>query len=89
MDPVPSEKPAFEPFILPQTVMKELTVRAVLVGTVGRLGDMFGRVRIYNAGFLVFTVASLLLSFDPSVGWLDVLHWPGAFRMARLFGHVE
>src|SRR6202046_4482592 len=40
-------------------------VQAVLVVTLGRLGDMFGRVRIYNAGFAVFTVASLLLSFDP------------------------
>jgi len=38
---------------------------------------------------LVARVDRLLLSFDPSVGWLDVLHWPGAFRMARLFGHVE
>jgi MFS family permease len=37
----------------------------VLVVTLGRLGDMFGRVRIYNAGFAVFTVASILLSFDP------------------------
>ncbi len=33
-------------------------VQAVLVVTVGRLGDMFGRVRIYNSGFVVFTVAS-------------------------------
>jgi putative OPT family oligopeptide transporter len=45
MDPVPSEKPAFEPFILPQTVMKELTVRAVLVGTV--LGVLFGASSLY------------------------------------------
>ncbi len=43
-------------------------VQAVLVVTVGRLGDMFGRVRIYNAGFVVFTVASILLSFDPFTG---------------------
>jgi MFS family permease len=40
-------------------------VQAVLVVTVGRLGDMYGRVRIYNAGFAVFTAASVLLSFDP------------------------
>ncbi len=43
-------------------------VQAVLVVTVGRLGDMFGRVRIYNAGFVVFTAASVLLSFDPFDG---------------------
>jgi hypothetical protein len=43
-------------------------VQAVLVVAVGRLGDMYGRVRIYNAGFLVFTIASVLLSFDPFRG---------------------
>jgi MFS family permease len=43
-------------------------VQAVLVVAVGRLGDMYGRVRIYNAGFLVFTIASVLLSFDPLRG---------------------
>ena len=43
-------------------------VQAVLVVTVGRLGDMYGRVRIYNAGFVVFTVASVLLSVDPLRG---------------------
>src|SRR5580692_9074615 len=46
-------------------IMGYRLVQAVLVVTVGRLGDMFGRVRIYNAGFAVFAVASLLLSFDP------------------------
>ena len=43
-------------------------VQAVLVVTLGRLGDMYGRVRIYNAGFAVFTFASILLSFDPFQG---------------------
>jgi MFS family permease len=46
-------------------IMGYRLVQAILVGSLGRLGDMFGRVRIYNAGFAVFTVASLLLSFDP------------------------
>ena len=36
----------------------------MLVVALGRLGDMYGRVRIYNAGFVVFTAASILLSFD-------------------------
>jgi MFS family permease len=49
-------------------IMGYRLVQAVLVVTVGRLGDMYGRVRIYNAGFLVFTVASVLLSFDPFDG---------------------
>ena len=36
--------------------MGYLVVTAVLVVTFGRLGDMFGRVRMYNAGFAVFTL---------------------------------
>ena len=43
-------------------------VQAVFVVGLGRLGDMFGRVRIYNAGFAVFTLASVLLSIDPFLG---------------------
>jgi MFS family permease len=43
-----------------------LVVSAVLVVSLGRVGDMFGRVRMYNLGFAVFTVGSILLS----VTWL-------------------
>jgi MFS family permease len=43
-----------------------LVVTAVLVVSLGRLGDIYGRVRIYNLGFVVFTVFSILLS----VTWL-------------------
>jgi MFS family permease len=43
-----------------------LVVTAVLVVSLGRLGDMFGRVRMYNLGFAVFTAFSVLLS----VTWL-------------------
>jgi MFS family permease len=43
-----------------------LVVTAVLVVSLGRLGDMFGRVRMYNLGFAVFTLFSILLS----VTWL-------------------
>jgi MFS family permease len=39
-----------------------LVVTAVLVVSLGRLGDMFGRVRMYNLGFAVFTAFSLLLT---------------------------
>jgi MFS family permease len=46
-------------------LMGYLVVTAVLVVPFGRLGDMFGRVRIYNLGFAVFTVAAVALSFDP------------------------
>jgi MFS family permease len=37
-----------------------MLVSAVLVVTMGRLGDMFGRTRMYNLGFAVFTIGSLL-----------------------------
>ncbi|MBO1755134.1 MFS transporter [Allobranchiibius sp. CTAmp26] len=47
------------------TLMGFLVVSAVLVVTLGRLGDMFGRVKIYNLGFVVFTISSLFLTVDP------------------------
>ncbi len=43
-------------------------VTATLLVTFGRLSDMFGRVRLYNIGFLIFTVGSILLSITPSQG---------------------
>jgi len=43
-------------------------VTATLLVTFGRLSDMFGRVRLYNLGFAVFTVGSILLSLTPSKG---------------------
>src|SRR5437588_6604320 len=49
-------------------LMGYLVVTAVLVVTFGRLGDIFGRVRMYNAGFAVFTLASIALSLTPGRG---------------------
>jgi MFS family permease len=46
-------------------ILGYLLVSAVLVVALGRLGDMFGRVRMYNLGFVIFSVASIALSFDP------------------------
>ena len=42
-----------------------ILVTAVLVVSFGRLGDIYGRVRIYNLGFVIFTVAGNALVFDP------------------------
>jgi MFS family permease len=39
-----------------------LVVSAVLVVSFGRLGDMFGRVRMYNMGFAIFTIGSIFLT---------------------------
>jgi MFS family permease len=66
-------------------IMGYLLVQAVLVVTLGRLGDMFGRVRIYNAGFVVFTVASVLLSFDPFDGRHGAL-WLIGWRLLQALG---
>ena len=46
-------------------LMGFLLVTAVLVVTLGRLGDIYGRVRIYNLGFVVFTIGSVALAIDP------------------------
>jgi MFS family permease len=62
-----------------------LLVQAVLVVTLGRLGDMFGRVRIYNLGFVVFTVASIALSLDPFLGGGGAL-WLIGWRIVQAFG---
>jgi MFS family permease len=49
-------------------LMGYLLVTAVVVVTLGRVGDMFGRVRMYNLGFVVFTAASIGLSATWSTG---------------------
>ncbi|MFC6162049.1 MFS transporter [Kribbella jiaozuonensis] len=59
-------------------LMGFLVVTAVLVVTLGRLGDIYGRVKIYNLGFAVFTVGSVALVFDPltqSGGALWLILW--------------
>jgi MFS family permease len=62
-----------------------LLVQAVLVVTLGRLGDMFGRVKIYNMGFVVFTLASIALSLDPLLGGAGAL-WLIGWRIVQAFG---
>lgn len=72
-------------------LMGYLVVTAVLVVPFGRLGDMFGRVRMYNIGFVVFTLAAIALSFDPFhldggaiwlIGWRVVQGVGGAMLMS-------
>ncbi|MGB6455020.1 MAG: MFS transporter [Streptosporangiaceae bacterium] len=66
-------------------IMGYLLVQAVLVVTLGRLGDMFGRVKIYNLGFVVFTLASIALSLDPFTGGHGAL-WLILWRVVQAFG---
>jgi MFS family permease len=53
--------------ILLWMMMGFMVVTAVLVVSFGRLGDMFGRVRMFNMGFAVFSLFSILLS----VSWMQ------------------
>ena len=73
-------------------MMGFLVVTAVLVVSFGRMGDMFGRARMYNLGFLVFTISSIMLAVtwmngDAAalwmIGWRIVQGIGGAFLMAN------
>jgi MFS family permease len=66
-------------------ILGYLLVQSVLVVTLGRLGDIFGRVKIYNLGFVVFTVASIALSLDPLIGQSGAL-WLILWRCGQAFG---
>ncbi|WP_241662107.1 MFS transporter [Streptomyces sp. endophyte_N2] len=66
-------------------ILGYLLVSAVLVVVLGRLGDMFGRVRIYNLGFLVFAIASIALSLDPFRAGAGAL-WLILWRIVQAFG---
>ena len=48
-------------------------VTATLLVTFGRVSDMLGRVRLYNLGFAIFTVGSLLAAFTPNQGDLGAM----------------
>jgi len=66
-------------------LMGYLVVSAVLVVTLGRLGDIYGRVRMYNVGFAVFGAGALALPFDPLTGPGGAL-WLIGFRVIQAVG---
>ncbi|HEX5400960.1 MAG TPA: MFS transporter [Pseudonocardiaceae bacterium] len=66
-------------------ILGYLLVSAVLVVVLGRLGDMFGRVKMYNIGFAIFSFASILLSVDPLHGQAGAL-WLIGWRVVQAFG---
>ncbi|TCK25695.1 MFS transporter [Pseudonocardia endophytica] len=66
-------------------IMGYLVVTAVLVVSFGRLGDMFGRTRMYNLGFAVFTVFSVLLAVTWMKGDAGAL-WLIAMRVLQGVG---
>jgi MFS family permease len=66
-------------------LMGYLLVSAVLVVTLGRLGDMYGRVRMYNLGFAIFGLAALALPFDPFTGPSGAM-WLISWRVVQAVG---
>jgi len=66
-------------------LMGYMLVTAVLVVSFGRLGDLYGRVRIYNLGFVVFTVGSLALALVPWSGPSGAM-WLIAWRFVQGVG---
>jgi len=66
-------------------LMGYLVVTAVLVVMFGRLGDIYGRVKMYNGGFLVFTLASIALSLTPGHGSTAAM-WLIGFRVVQGIG---
>jgi len=66
-------------------LMGYMLITAVLVVTLGRLGDIVGRVKIYNAGFLIFTLTSVILSVDPLHGGAGAV-WLIGWRVAQAVG---
>jgi MFS family permease len=61
-------------FYLLWMILGYLIVSSVLIVSLGRLGDMYGRVKIYNLGFVIYTVASLLLAVDWMTGQTGALY---------------
>lgn len=59
--------PAETTFLL-WTIMGYMVVTAVLLVTFGRISDMYGRVKLYNLGFAIFTLGSILLFFVQGQG---------------------
>jgi MFS family permease len=72
-------------FYLLWMILGFLIVSSVLVVSLGRLGDIFGRVRMYNLGFVVFTAASLVLTLDPFTAQAGAL-WLIVFRIVQGIG---
>lgn len=79
-------------FYLLWMILGFLVVTSVLVVSLGRLGDIYGRVRIYNAGFAVFTFFSALLSITWMHGhaaglWLIIMRLFQALGAAMLMAN--
>ena len=72
-------------FYLLWMILGYMVVGSVLIVSLGRLGDMFGRVRIYRMGFVIYTVASLILAVDWLTGRAGAMYLIG-FRLMQGVG---
>jgi MFS family permease len=72
-------------FYLLWMILGYLVVTSVLVVGLGRLGDLFGRVRMYTLGFAIYTIASLLLTVDWMHGPAGA-DWLIGFRLVQGVG---
>jgi MFS family permease len=68
-------------FYLLWMILGFLVVTSTLVVSLGRLGDMYGRVKVYNLGFALFTFFSLLLS----ITWMTGTHGALWLIIVRIF----
>ncbi|MGI0131267.1 MAG: MFS transporter [Thermoplasmata archaeon] len=69
------------------TILIYLLITAALTTQAGRLGDMLGRAKVYNAGFAVFTIGSALSGFAPSAETLIVARAVQAVGGALVFAN--
>ncbi len=78
-------------------IMSYMIVLSVLLVSIGKLSDIFGRVRIFNLGFLIFTIGSVLLYLAPGKGYTIALELiifriiqavGGSFIMANTFAII-
>jgi MFS family permease len=72
-------------FYLLWMILGFLVVTSVLIVSFGRLGDMYGRVKMYNLGFVVYTLASLALTVDWMTGPDGAIYLIG-FRLVQGVG---
>ncbi len=66
-------------------IMSYMIVLSVLLVSIGKLSDIFGRVRIFNLGFLIFTLGSILLYLAPGTGYTIALELI-VFRIVQAIG---
>jgi len=66
-------------------LMGYMVVTSTLLVTAGRISDMLGRVKMYNLGFAIFTIGSILLFLTPSSGSAGAIEII-AFRIVQAVG---